>query len=63
MGYGLGTARYKEDPNAPPDRELIKTIVMAIKAGYYHIDGAEGALYFLLESSSARQLTILSSIR
>jgi diketogulonate reductase-like aldo/keto reductase len=42
LGYGLGTARYKGDPNAPIDKELIKTVVMAIKAGYYHLDGAEG---------------------
>jgi diketogulonate reductase-like aldo/keto reductase len=24
------------------DEELVKTIVAAIKAGYYHLDGAEG---------------------
>ncbi|KAG9233138.1 putative NAD/NADP-dependent indole-3-acetaldehyde reductase [Amylocarpus encephaloides] len=41
LGYGLGTARYKSDPNAPIDKELVKTVVMAIKAGYYHLDGAE----------------------
>jgi len=41
LGYGLGTARFKADPNAPVDEELVKTVVMAIKAGYYHLDGAE----------------------
>lgn len=41
LGYGLGTARYKADPSAPLDEELVKTVVMAIKAGYYHIDGAQ----------------------
>ncbi|KUJ09109.1 putative NAD/NADP-dependent indole-3-acetaldehyde reductase [Mollisia scopiformis] len=41
LGYGLGTARYKPDPNSPDDPELVKTVVMAIKAGYYHLDGAE----------------------
>ncbi|KAG0648018.1 NADPH-dependent conjugated polyketone reductase C1 [Hyphodiscus hymeniophilus] len=41
MGYGLGTARYKGDPNAPLDKDLISIVVMAIKAGYHHIDGAE----------------------
>ncbi|KAH8657070.1 NADP-dependent oxidoreductase domain-containing protein [Tricladium varicosporioides] len=41
LGYGLGTARYKSDKNAPVDKELIKTVLMAIKAGYYHLDGAE----------------------
>ena len=38
----MGTAHYKADPNAPFDKELVKTAVMAIKAGYYHLDGAEG---------------------
>jgi hypothetical protein len=42
LGYGLGTARYKADPDAPVDRELVKTVVIAIKTGYYHLDGAEG---------------------
>lgn len=44
LGYGLGTARYKGDPNSPLDKELIKTVVVAIKAGFYHLDGAEGTL-------------------
>jgi diketogulonate reductase-like aldo/keto reductase len=41
LGYGLGTARYKPDPNSPEDPELVKTVVQAIKTGYYHLDGAE----------------------
>jgi diketogulonate reductase-like aldo/keto reductase len=45
MGYGLGTARSKGDANAPLDKELVKTVVMAIKAGYYHVDGAQGKLF------------------
>jgi hypothetical protein len=40
----LGTARYKDDVNAGLDKELIKTVVMAIKAGFYHLDGAQGQL-------------------
>lgn len=43
LGYGLGTARYKSDENGPVDPELVKTVVMAIKAGYYHLDGAQGS--------------------
>lgn len=39
----MGTARYKGDPTAPIDKELIKTVVLAINTGYYHIDGAEGS--------------------
>lgn len=41
VGYGLGTARYKSDPSAPVDTELVNLVVKAIKAGYYHLDGAE----------------------
>ncbi|KAI9053841.1 hypothetical protein LZ554_002789 [Drepanopeziza brunnea f. sp. 'monogermtubi'] len=41
LGYGTGTAHYKTDPNSPVDQELVKTVVKAIKAGYYHLDGAE----------------------
>jgi len=41
MGYGFGTARYKADSNGPLDPEIVKTGLMAIKAGYYHLDGAE----------------------
>ncbi|RDW95306.1 putative NAD indole-3-acetaldehyde reductase [Coleophoma crateriformis] len=40
LGYGLGTARSKSDHNAPLDKELIQTTIMAIKNGYYHLDGA-----------------------
>jgi diketogulonate reductase-like aldo/keto reductase len=38
----LGTANYKPDSDSPEDKELIKTVAMAVKAGYYHLDGAEG---------------------
>jgi len=41
LGYGLGTANYKADPNSPVDKELVKTVVLAIKTGYYHLDGAQ----------------------
>jgi len=43
LGYGLATARArmgnKDASNI--DEELVKTAVMAIKAGFYHLDGAE----------------------
>jgi hypothetical protein len=42
LGYGLGTAHAKKDGNAPLDKELIKTVVMAIQAGFGHLDGAQG---------------------
>ncbi|KAK0127840.1 hypothetical protein ONS96_007341 [Cadophora gregata f. sp. sojae] len=41
LGYGLGTANYKQNPNSPVDKELVKTVVLAIKTGYYHLDGAQ----------------------
>lgn len=41
LGYGLGTANYKGDPKAPLDKNLVATVVLAIKAEYYHLDGAE----------------------
>ncbi|TVY84880.1 NADPH-dependent conjugated polyketone reductase C1 [Lachnellula suecica] len=41
LGYGCGTARYKANPNAPLDQETVKTIVLGINSGYYHLDGAE----------------------
>ncbi|KAI1005496.1 hypothetical protein K3495_g2725 [Podosphaera aphanis] len=41
VGYGLGTARYKSDPNAPVDRDLVDLVVKAIQAGFHHLDGAE----------------------
>ncbi|PMD38829.1 putative NAD/NADP-dependent indole-3-acetaldehyde reductase [Hyaloscypha variabilis F] len=41
LGYGLGTANYKPDSDSPEDEKLIKAVVTAIKAGYYHLDGAE----------------------
>jgi hypothetical protein len=45
LGYGLGSAHYRNDANAPLDKESIKTVVMAIKAGFYHLDGAQGQSY------------------
>ncbi|KAI0865321.1 aldo/keto reductase [Xylaria cubensis] len=36
LGYGLGTARSKEDAE-----KVIDLTVMAIKSGYYHLDGAQ----------------------
>ncbi|KAK2624218.1 hypothetical protein QTJ16_006168 [Diplocarpon rosae] len=41
LGYGLGTANYKADPSSPIDKQLVKTVVTAIKNGYYHLDGAQ----------------------
>lgn len=46
LGYGLGTARYKADPTAPVDEEIVDATVMALKAGYYHLDGAQGKSFF-----------------
>lgn len=42
LGYGLGTARAKGRGGSDLDQALVKTVVMAIKGGYHHLDGAEG---------------------
>lgn len=48
LGYGTGTARATNRKGGKNlDMDLVKTIVMAIKAGFYHLDGAEGNLAFL----------------
>ncbi|KAK1481298.1 aldo/keto reductase [Colletotrichum cuscutae] len=40
LGYGLGTANYKAG-GASFDEKIVDNTVMAIKAGYHHLDGAE----------------------
>ncbi|KAI9647221.1 hypothetical protein NHQ30_003604 [Ciborinia camelliae] len=41
LGYGLGTANYKSNDDGTLDKGIIQTTIMAIKAGYYHLDGAQ----------------------
>ncbi|CAH0041639.1 unnamed protein product [Clonostachys rhizophaga] len=41
VGYGLGTANYKNDPNSGIDESLIELTKQAILTGYRHLDGAE----------------------
>ncbi|KAF7544799.1 hypothetical protein G7Z17_g9674 [Cylindrodendrum hubeiense] len=41
LAYGLGTARYKSDADAPLDNEIIELTKKAIELGYRHLDGAE----------------------
>ncbi|KAH8820567.1 NADP-dependent oxidoreductase domain-containing protein [Xylogone sp. PMI_703] len=40
IGYGLGTANFKRNSETF-DQKIVKAVVMAIKTGYYHLDGAE----------------------
>ncbi|RQM04771.1 hypothetical protein DH86_00004057 [Scytalidium sp. 3C] len=40
IAYGLGTANFKRNASEF-DKSLVKTVVMAINNGYYHLDGAE----------------------
>ncbi|KAK8129745.1 aldo/keto reductase [Apiospora kogelbergensis] len=49
LSYGLGTARAKMDGGNDKDDEIVKLTVMAIKNGFYHLDGAEGksSIYFI----------------
>ncbi|KAJ8071495.1 hypothetical protein OCU04_001815 [Sclerotinia nivalis] len=41
LGFGLGTAHYKSNSDGPVDKEIVQTALMAINAGYYHLDGAQ----------------------
>ncbi|KIX09782.1 uncharacterized protein Z518_00863 [Rhinocladiella mackenziei CBS 650.93] len=41
IGYGLGTAWYKNDANSPKDQATIDATKTAIGVGYTHLDGAE----------------------
>lgn len=43
LAYGLGTANFKSGPNKDVvDPKIIADTVTAIKAGYRHLDGADG---------------------
>lgn len=49
LGYGTGTARaMNRKGGSNLDQDLVKTIVMAIKAGFYHLDGAESTSFSYL---------------
>ncbi|PQE29864.1 aldo keto reductase protein [Rutstroemia sp. NJR-2017a WRK4] len=41
LGYGLGTANFKSNSDGPVDKNIVETTVMAIKAGFLHLDGAQ----------------------
>ena len=41
IGFGTGTAWYKENPNDPLNRNLVEILKAAIKNGFYHIDGSD----------------------
>lgn len=41
LGYGTGTAWYKNGDESKIDKDLIASITTAIKLEYYHLDGAE----------------------
>jgi len=63
MGYGVGTANYKADPDSPLDEGLIATMTMAIKAGYYHLDAAQGPHFpysiSILSKANAEQFMVM----
>ncbi|CDM35607.1 Aldo/keto reductase [Penicillium roqueforti FM164] len=41
LGYGTGTAWFKKSADIGINHELVESIKMATKLGYYHLDGAE----------------------
>jgi diketogulonate reductase-like aldo/keto reductase len=42
LAFGLGTAQYKKDTQSGLDQHVVDITTKAIKAGYHHLDGAEG---------------------
>jgi diketogulonate reductase-like aldo/keto reductase len=42
VAYGLGTANFKRGGDTKIDKKIIEDTVTAIKAGFNHLDGAEG---------------------
>ena len=43
LGFGLGTAWYKSGDSGKTDQGCVDAVKTAIKLGYTHLDGAEGA--------------------
>ncbi|KAG4437438.1 hypothetical protein IFR05_007079 [Cadophora sp. M221] len=41
VGFGTGTAWYKEDPNEPFNRGLVEILKATINRGFRHIDGSD----------------------
>lgn len=41
LGFGTGTAWYKDDPNDPTNPELIEVLKAALEKGFHHIDAAD----------------------
>jgi len=43
LGYGTGTAWFKNGEESKIDQATIDAVKIATKLGYTHLDGAEGA--------------------
>ncbi|KAK0710558.1 NADP-dependent oxidoreductase domain-containing protein [Apiosordaria backusii] len=41
LGFGTGTAWYKDDPNDPVNPELVQTLKAALSKGFIHLDTAD----------------------
>lgn len=41
LGFGTGTAWYKDDPNDPTNPDLIEVLKTALEKGFIHIDTAD----------------------
>lgn len=41
LGFGTGTAWYKDDPNDPTNPELIEVLKATLEKGFHHIDAAD----------------------
>lgn len=47
LGYGTGTAWYKQGEESKTDQAVIDAVKVAIKLGYTHLDGAESELHVI----------------
>jgi diketogulonate reductase-like aldo/keto reductase len=50
LAFGLGTAQFKKDSQSGLDQHVVDITTKAIKAGYRHLDGAEGELTHLYQN-------------
>lgn len=62
IAYGLGTANYKSNGNHELDMKIIGDTVTAIRAGYAHLDGAEGGCTPLVHAVASTRVDKMQGI-
>lgn len=58
LGYGTGTAWYKQGEESKIDQAIIDAVKIAIDMGYTHLDGAESMFPASVWSRKARLTTL-----